>query len=268
MCILHDRLKRITEEYNHFISANSYWSIDDYNRVDLLGDSNEKSSLLDKDQQDKQEAVSQSADKEINDQALDATMKDKMFIEMVEDIAMELLKPSLPVISINKLKKAVRMALEERKESFFADKKEVDLEDMRELVRSLISKLQRQVYFNNKKKLYNQDGLGLNFAIQHQKENNIEDGDAFYYNVFVKDRESDHALSIADDVVDGHDDNQDTNSFSSNSSFSRAIGQDYLMPMFTETTNFKDANPNLDALELNQDWNDAIDVLKDKEEEY
>ena len=40
------------------------------------------------------------------------------------------------------------------------------------------------------------------------------------------------------------------------------------MPMFTETTQFKDTNPNLDALELNQDWNDAIDVLKDKEEEY
>jgi len=118
--------------------------------VDLLGDSNEKSSLLDKDQDkgvddgdkvDSQLVAGEANDKEINDQALDATMKDKMFIEMVEDIAMELLKPSLPVISINKLKKAVRMALEERKESFFADKKEVDLEDMRELVRSLISKL-------------------------------------------------------------------------------------------------------------------------------
>ena len=169
MCILHDRLKRITEEYNHFISANSYWSIEDYHRVDLLGDSNEKSSLLDQDKKDDDKVVASQGDndKEINDQALDATMKDKMFIEMVEDIAMELLKPSLPVISINKLKKAVRMALEERKESFFASKEKVDLEDMRELVRSLISKLQRQVYFNNKKKLYNQDGLGLNFAIQH-----------------------------------------------------------------------------------------------------
>ena len=82
-----------------------------------------------------------------NDQALEATLKDKMFIEMVEDIAMELLKPSLPVISINKLKKAVHLALEERKESFFATNKDdpmakhVDLEDIRELVKSLISKL-------------------------------------------------------------------------------------------------------------------------------
>jgi len=69
-------------------------------------------------------------------------MNDKKFIEMVEDIAMELLKPSLPVISIKKLKAVVKEALRERKDSFFSkDTKEVDLEDMRELVKSLISPL-------------------------------------------------------------------------------------------------------------------------------
>lgn len=47
-------------------------------------------------------------------------MNDKRFVEMVEDIAMELLKPSLPVISIKKLKAAVKDALLERKDSFFS----------------------------------------------------------------------------------------------------------------------------------------------------
>lgn len=47
-------------------------------------------------------------------------MNDKKFIEMVEDIAMELLKPSLPVISIKKLKAVVKEALRERKDSFFS----------------------------------------------------------------------------------------------------------------------------------------------------
>jgi len=69
-------------------------------------------------------------------------MKDRRFVEMVEDIAMELLKPSLPVISIKKLKAAVKDALRERKDSFFSkDSREVDLEDLRELVKSLISPL-------------------------------------------------------------------------------------------------------------------------------
>lgn len=55
---------------------------------------------------------------------------------------MELLKPSLPVISIKKLKAAVKDALRERKDSFFSkDSREVDLEDLRELVKSLISPL-------------------------------------------------------------------------------------------------------------------------------
>ncbi len=93
-------------------------------------------------------------------------------------------------------------------------------------------------------------------------ENNIEDGDAFYYNIFVKSKQSESG-EISDD--------QDIKSFaSSNSSFSRAIGNDYLVPIFTETSQFvKDTSEKnkIDALELNQDWNEAIDVLKDKEEE-
>lgn len=69
-------------------------------------------------------------------------MNDKRFVEMVEDIAMELLKPNLPVISIKKLKSAVKETLRERKNSFFSkETREVDLDDLRELVKSLISPL-------------------------------------------------------------------------------------------------------------------------------
>ena len=46
-------------------------------------------------------------------------MKDKNFREMIEDIAMQLLIPNLPVISIKKLEISVREALKERKDSFF-----------------------------------------------------------------------------------------------------------------------------------------------------
>ena len=112
-------------------------------------------------------------------------MNDKRFVEMVEDIAMELLVPGLPVISIKKLKAAVRKELLERKDSFFSkDTREVDLDDMRELVQSLIAPLQRDVYFFNKEKLYNTDGLGLSFALEADTKAHI--GDAFYHNVFTK----------------------------------------------------------------------------------
>lgn len=40
----------------------------------------------------------------------------------------------------------------------------MEAEDLRELVYSLISKLQREVYHENKISLYNKDGIGLNFA--------------------------------------------------------------------------------------------------------
>lgn len=71
----------------------------------------------------------------------------------------------------------------------------MDLEDMRELVKSLISPLQRSVYFENKKKLYYQDGLGLSFALEADVHAHIERGDAFYYNVFTKQPAS-HAASL------------------------------------------------------------------------
>jgi len=41
----------------------------------------------------------------------------------------------------------------------------MDLEDLRELVYSLINPLQRAVYRDNKISLYNKDGVGLNFAL-------------------------------------------------------------------------------------------------------
>lgn len=64
---------------------------------------------------------------------------------MLEDIAMQLLRPNLPVISLKKLKNAVREAILERQNSFLQwDEdvkdgespriKKVDLDDLRELV--------------------------------------------------------------------------------------------------------------------------------------
>ena len=41
-------------------------------------------------------------------------MKDKNFIEMCEDIAMQLLQPNLPVISIKMLKNAVQEEIRKR----------------------------------------------------------------------------------------------------------------------------------------------------------
>jgi len=99
--------------------------------------------------------------------ALEETLNDKQFIEMIEDIAMQLLRPSLPVISLKKLKNAVREAIMERQNSFLQWEteevqegqipriKKVDLEDLKELVYSLISPLQRAVYRDNKISLYN-----------------------------------------------------------------------------------------------------------------
>ena len=190
MRILHDRLKRVTDEYNQLIRDNAIWNVQDYQKIELFGES-ESDKLIRKklqgEEDDKSAGDKQLVDEMDEDQFLEKTMNDKKFIEMVEDIAMELLKPSLPVISIKKLKAVVKEALRERKDSFFSqDTKEVDLEDMRELVKSLISPLQRSVYFDNKKKLYYQDGLGLSFALEADVHAHIERGDAFYYNVFTK----------------------------------------------------------------------------------
>ena len=58
---------------------------------------------------------------------------------------------------------------------------------MQEIVYSLISKLQREVYRDNKISLYNKDGIGLNFAYQNGCHELLDKGeDAFYYSVFTK----------------------------------------------------------------------------------
>jgi hypothetical protein len=67
----------------------------------------------------------------------------------------------------------------ERKESY----RQATKEDLRELVFSLVSKLQHDIYTANRISLYNQDGIGLNFALEHGVENQSEY--AFYYNLFV-----------------------------------------------------------------------------------
>ena len=51
-------------------------------------------------------------------QAIEDTLNSKKFMDMIEEIAMQLLMPSLPVISIKKLKNAVRRAIIERQNSF------------------------------------------------------------------------------------------------------------------------------------------------------
>lgn len=45
MRILHDRLKRITDEYNQLITDNSIWSVQDYQKIELFGES-ENDKLL------------------------------------------------------------------------------------------------------------------------------------------------------------------------------------------------------------------------------
>ena len=66
--------------------------------------------------------------------------------------------------------------------------KKIDVEDLRDLVYSLISKLQREVYRDNKIALYNRDGIGLNFAYDEAESHDLLDkgDDAFYYNVFTR----------------------------------------------------------------------------------
>ena len=79
---------------------------------------------------------------------------------------------------------------------------------MKELVISLVSKLQRDVYFANRTSLYNQDGVGLNFALQNGAENPFEKGEyAFYYNLFVQNLNasesgSDHPSQNSDQLPD------------------------------------------------------------------
>ena len=156
--------------------------------------------LSDKDKSDgrldQSEDLADKAKETARDQAIEELMNDKKFVEMIEDIAMELLRPNLPVISIKKLKNAVKEALRERQHSFLDEKsfgeegvskriKSEDLEDLQELVHSLILPLQRAVYTENKVSLYNKDGAGLNFALQDGVQEHLEKGDdAFYYNIF------------------------------------------------------------------------------------
>ena len=122
--------------------------MEDYQKIELFGES-ESDKLLRRKREGQEEG--QADDKETvnmdEEQFLEKTLNDKKFIEMVEDIALEILKPSLPVISLKKLKAGVKKALRERKDSFFSEGNEdlslrkVDLCDMRELVKSLISPL-------------------------------------------------------------------------------------------------------------------------------
>ena len=122
---------RITKEYNKLINDNVYWSTEDFHKdffddkeeSQLLKDDTEKGERLGDDlAPDKDVSLANSeADKSIDFarmKALDDILNDKKFIEMVEDIAMSLLRPSLPVISLMKLKNAVREAILERKDSF------------------------------------------------------------------------------------------------------------------------------------------------------
>ena len=138
-------------------------------------------------------------------QALEETLNDKKFIEMIEDIALQLLRPNLPVISLKKLKNAVREAILERKNSFLQPEeanvdgellkegetpriRKPDMEDLRELVYSLISSLHRAVYRDNRISLYNKDGVGLNFALRDGQY--LDQGDdCFYYSVFIQKEE-------------------------------------------------------------------------------
>ena len=116
-------MKRVTDEYNQLIRDNAIWNVQDYQKIELFGES-ESDKLIRKklkgEEDEKSAGDKQLVDELDEDQFLEQTMNDKKFIEMVEDIAMELLKPSLPVISIKKLKAVVKEALRERKDSFFS----------------------------------------------------------------------------------------------------------------------------------------------------
>ena len=52
------------------------------------------------------------------EQAIEEIMKDRKFTEMLEDIALQLLRPNLPVISLKQLRNAVKEAIKERHKSF------------------------------------------------------------------------------------------------------------------------------------------------------
>ena len=58
MMILHDRLTRITDEYNKLISENAIWSVEDYQKIQLFGES-ESDKLL------RQKREGEADDKEI-----------------------------------------------------------------------------------------------------------------------------------------------------------------------------------------------------------
>ena len=45
MKILHDRLERTTNEYNNLIAENAIWSVQDYQKIELFGES-ENDKLL------------------------------------------------------------------------------------------------------------------------------------------------------------------------------------------------------------------------------
>lgn len=237
-------------------------------------------------------------------------MNSKQFLEMVEDIAMQLLQPNLPVVSLKKLKNAVKEAIRERSNSFLKIEedsidsqnvvKSIDLEDLRELVYSLISTLQRAVYRENKIALYNRDGIGLNFA---QLDGQIlEKGDdAFYYSVFTKrdlplskaveqQRKVKSEPSVNGEQIDGDEQDEirseqppldllaleQAKTLSSKSSYSANIGDDFIVPDHEgrnelifgvqESELIKDQRA-ADALEINQDWREALDLLNEKEED-
>ena len=90
-------------------------------------------------------------------QQIEAQLNDKGFLEMLEEVAMQLLRPNFPVISVKKLRNAVHAAILERPQAFLRTKEsqQVDLVELKELVISLVSKLQREVYFANRTSLYN-----------------------------------------------------------------------------------------------------------------
>lgn len=234
-------------------------------------------------------------------------MKDRKFTEMLEDIALQLLKPNLPVISLKQLRNAVKEAIKERHNSFLEfevgeDGKErlkrVDLEDLRELIYALVGPLQRAVYRDNKIALYNKDGVGLNFALEDGCREHLERGDdAFYYSVFTKrqvpaidverpEREARSEPSDRGVERENLDENEgvdhlalsEKRSLSSRSSYSAHIGDGFIVPEHAgrneliygkhESELLKDDRAaHADSLELNQDWKETLDVLREKEEE-
>ena len=184
---------------------------------------------------------------------------------MVEDVAVQLLsQPNQPVISVKKLKNAVRVALNEKNASatdtaLAADKQiatknengQLDMDDLRKLVYSLIKPLQKAVYSDNRYSLYNKDGIGLHFALNSAEcREYLERGDdeMFYYGIFTKQKRAEQASAIesgeanlnGEDAVpgiiaSGEGENRDSErldcvSLSSKSSYSAQIGEDFILP--------------------------------------